>query len=67
MTEKRTLKEWRQAAGLTQMALAYQAGVGLSTIADCESGRRYPRIDNAEKIANALGLSIGDIEWNVRK
>lgn len=51
------LKLARTAAGLSQTALAERAGVSLSTVRQSESGEG--RLESYEKIAAALGLSIG--------
>ncbi len=40
--EKRTLRELREAAGLTQLEVAYRLGVTPHTVYMWESGRREP-------------------------
>jgi transcriptional regulator with XRE-family HTH domain len=60
---RKTLREWRIERGKTQQQLANEAGVSLSTVTDAESFRKTPHIRNAEKIANALSVELGDIQW----
>lgn len=56
------LRETRITAGLTQRALAERVGITQPNIADYERGARLPRIDTADRLAEALGLdSIGDL------
>jgi transcriptional regulator with XRE-family HTH domain len=51
------LKRYRQAAGLTQEALAERAGVSAKAISALESGaRRRPHRDTVRLLAEALGL-----------
>ncbi len=52
------LRRYRLAAGLSQEALAERAGLGVSTIAALERGRRNaPRADTLALLADALGLT----------
>ncbi|WP_216821398.1 helix-turn-helix transcriptional regulator [Tabrizicola sp. TH137] len=55
------LTAWRQAAGLTQGALAERAGLRLSTVSDIERGKIDPRLSTLRALANALGTDIDDI------
>jgi transcriptional regulator with XRE-family HTH domain len=55
------LKEMREAAGLTQAAVAAAAGVPLRTYQTWEQGVRTPLIDAAAKVAEALDVSLDDI------
>ena len=50
--------ELRQRAGLTQELLARQAGVDRSMISRYETGRRSPRLDTLERLAEAVDLEI---------
>ncbi len=56
------VKEFRERQGLTQLYMATAVGVTTETISRWEN-RRYPSIkgDNAEKLAEALGVSVVDI------
>lgn len=55
------LRAVRQRCGLTQRELSGLAGVGKSTIAELEAGRRgaYPR--TMRRLANALGTKISNL------
>src|SRR5262245_40681950 len=57
------LRQYRLAAGLTQEALARQAGLSLRCLPDLErQARSYPHPVTVEQLAAALGLSDdGDI------
>ena len=54
MTFAERIKQARQAAGLTQQQLADQIGVGKSTVAQYEEGRRRPRLRYVERLSKAL-------------
>lgn len=55
------LRGWRQAAGLTQEALAERAGLSVEAVRVLEAGRRRnPRPATVEQLAAALGLSAAD-------
>src|SRR5206468_3909299 len=55
------LRRLRIVAGLTQEALAEQAGLSARGIADLERGaRRFPRAATIRRLADALGLSAAD-------
>lgn len=51
----------RQAAGLSQAAVAQAAGVSRQTIGTIESGRHRPSVDAALAIARAIGCSVEDL------
>ena len=52
------LKRYRQAAGLTQEALAGQAGLSIRTISDLERGlKTRPHPDTVARLAAALRLA----------
>lgn len=63
---KRTLKQWRALAGMTQSQLARTAGLAQSTVAHYESGRRVPSLNSARRLADALGILLDQIEWPER-
>ena len=52
------LAELREAAGLTQAALAERGGIPLGTIREIEQGRREPLFSNMQKLAAALNVSL---------
>ena len=43
---------------MTQDNLAEKAGLTTQTISDYEREKKFPTLENAVKIANALGLSL---------
>lgn len=45
----------------TQSELAKKAGVPQSAISEIEAGKRIPRTDTLQKIANALGVSVAEL------
>ena len=52
------LKRYRRAAGLTQEALAEQAGISADTVSELERGVNLrPRTDTLDRLADALGLA----------
>lgn len=51
----------RKEKGITQEQLAKKTGLRQTHISRIENGIYMPRIDIAERIANALGCRIGDI------
>jgi transcriptional regulator with XRE-family HTH domain len=62
-----TLKAMREAAGLTQEALASACDMRQGAISQLENGLvANPGIDTAEKLAAALGRSVEDVIAAVR-
>ena len=53
-----TLKHFRRERGLSQPGLADASGVPVGTIRDYEQGKRGPLLENAAKLAVALGVSL---------
>lgn len=51
------IKSVRESLGLTQSALAAQAGVSAALIGQIEAGKVQPSLKTIEKIAQALGIS----------
>ena len=52
------LKELRKQAHLTQVELAKRLGIGQSSYADWERGKKKPTQDNLVKIAQVLNVSV---------
>lgn len=50
------LKAKREGAGMTQEQLSQESGVKRTTIAMIESGKNTPSVNNAKKLACALGF-----------
>ena len=55
------VRSLREAAGLTQEALARTAGIGRVTLVRLENGRNAPKLGTLESIANALEQPIEDL------
>jgi transcriptional regulator with XRE-family HTH domain len=53
-----TLARLREAVGMTQAQLAQRAGVSIDTLRGWEHKRHLPRIDDAFRLARALGVSL---------
>ncbi len=65
MPIKDKLREMRVAAGLTQQALAMQAGLSVSAVVQIESGKvPDPRVSTLKALAKALGVSIDALAEN---
>jgi transcriptional regulator with XRE-family HTH domain len=58
MSFARRLKQLREAAGLTQAALALKSGLSLGVVRDYEQGRKGPALRSAFKLAEALGVPV---------
>jgi len=55
------LRVWREYRGLTQGALAEQAGIGKSYISQIETGRREGSVSVYRAISEALQVDIDDL------
>ena len=62
MVEK--LREIRKARGMTQGRLATVTGINRVTIARYETEKISPTLKNAEKIAEALGVTVNELIGN---
>ena len=51
------LRNYREAAGLTQLQVAERLGITKSTYCNYESGKREPDVAKIKKIAKAIGIS----------
>lgn len=56
------IRKTRLAAGITQGELAAMVNTSQSMIAQYESGKRTPKLDNLMKIAHSLGCSVSDLD-----
>jgi lambda repressor-like predicted transcriptional regulator len=59
--EKVRLEEAVQRHGFRRTSR--ESGVGLATLDTAIRGVRLPKEETAEKIANALGVSVDEIKW----
>ena len=55
------IRRLRNAAGLSQDALARAAGIGRVTLVRLEKGEQTPRFKTLGAIANALGVDVSDL------
>ena len=62
-TARKAIKAWREERGISQMEVARRTGASLSAIQGIESGHTEPRIGMAQKIADALGVTLDEVEW----
>ena len=59
------LRQIREARGLTQVELAQRAGLNMATISRIENGLNSPAITTLRSLAQALEMSVGDVETAV--
>jgi len=57
----RNLRELRQQKGWSQEQLAFESGLHRTYVSDLERGSRNPTISVVDKLAKALGASLGDL------
>ena len=55
------IQKYRKEAGFTQKELAKKLNVAVGTIQQYEIGKRQPRLEFLEKIADVLGVDV----WNL--
>jgi transcriptional regulator with XRE-family HTH domain len=58
MSFGKTLARLREAAGLTQAQLANKANLSIDTLRGWEQERSLPRVDDAFRLAKALGVGV---------
>jgi transcriptional regulator with XRE-family HTH domain len=51
------IKIFREHAGLSQAAVATQAGIGKSQLSKYESGKEYPKLDSLGRVLIVLGVT----------
>jgi transcriptional regulator with XRE-family HTH domain len=61
----RNLAEARGWAGLSQAQLAKQIGMAQAEVARIEIGTRHPRLDKIVKFADALGVQVRDLLFEI--
>ncbi len=62
----RRLKACRKAAGITQEGLAALAGIHRTETSLLERGLREPRLGTVVKLADTLGITIGELLGETR-
>lgn len=55
------IREYRQAAGMSQRKLAAMIGVTQGAIHQWEVGKTLPMVDKLFKLADALGCQVNDL------
>ena len=55
------IKELREAAGMTQVELSEKSHITQEHISRIENGRFTPNIKTADKLAQALGITLMDL------
>ncbi len=55
------VRQLREAKGLSQEKLAFQAGIHRTYLGGIERGERNPSLRNIAVIAKALGVTIADL------
>ena len=55
------IRRLREAKGQTQHALAASAGVSAKHLGELERGRGNPSLKSLQSLADALGLSLGEL------
>lgn len=55
------LQKFRRAKGLSQEGFAHEAGIHRTYISDLERGARNPTIEVVDRLARALGVTLGDL------
>lgn len=66
MTIGERIRSYRKAAGLTQKQLGDLSGTSETTIKQYEAGKRQPRIEQLQKIAPFLKVSVADLLGTVQ-
>ena len=62
MTIGQRIREARKNAGLTQRELAEKSGTATGTIQQYELGKRRPRLEQLQRIADTLDVSVGYLQ-----
>lgn len=57
----KALRQLREKRGLTQEALAHEAGITTGSLSLIERGQRNPSWGTVSRIADALGSSMGEV------
>jgi DNA-binding XRE family transcriptional regulator len=55
------VKVWREHRGLSQRALAAQAGLNFTYLSQIETGARKGTVETMKKLAEALGVDLDDL------
>lgn len=55
------LRQYLEAKGLSQLDLAAHMGCSSSTVSDWCNGKKYPRVDKMQRIADFLGIRMSEL------
>lgn len=61
LTGEKPVKVWREYRGLSQRALAAQAGLNFAYLSQIETGARKGTVKTMKKLAQALGVDLDDL------
>jgi DNA-binding XRE family transcriptional regulator len=61
------LSEARSKKGLNQWDIKLKTGIAQSKLSLIENGYVMPSEDEKDRIASALGVTVGDIDWTIRE
>jgi transcriptional regulator with XRE-family HTH domain len=61
--ERKTLRDWRDARGMTMQQLAQAARLSLSALDNLEHGRTQPSVEVAGRLAEVLDVYMEQIIW----
>jgi len=59
----KTIRDLREAAGLTQLELAVRVGVTPSAVYNWERGRNEPKATQLRALARAFGVPMDEIDF----
>jgi len=59
----KTIREFREQAGITQLQLANELGVTPSTVYNWERGRNEPKASQLKAMATLFGVTMDDIDF----
>ena len=62
MTIGDKLKALREAKGITRAALAQAVGISVASLSEYERGKACPGLILARRLAQTLGVSLGDFD-----
>lgn len=67
MTIGERIKKYRKVAGMTQRELAEKCGSATGTIQQYELDKRQPRVEQLQKIAHILNVSVSELLGTVQR
>ena len=65
--QRRTIRELRETAGMTQLQLANRIGVTPSAVYNWETGRNEPKASQLRLVAEVFGVRMDDIDFEVEE